>query len=595
MDIIKFILGLLVDKTRKLAANGLKEGDVTDETFRRLVERETDEIKWKLDGLARANLLASITFFEEGLIYLYKVLDIRKGETTQGADEIKEVNLKATLRSSTANTKTVSIANEMGSLLRIHVDQDEVAARALSDAKDRFKDARRKATEAFCNGALSTPDRVLAMQFRLWATLLEKVDNLTDALAACKLCLVQLHSMPAVQKCFKAQLQQGLWTRLFWFNRTERQQIVRSVCRLNRAVYDVTEKVSRRSLLLWPCIHVDTGKERVDPLRDPRLAEFCKLDVEPFTVSSVPWSLGEDGEEEYKLIFPCAVASNTQGQIIAVDAIARDFKVFQSSGKYLYSSPLLVDVIVMDLNAGKTILQGMATDQEDSVYLLVSWKKSEKSNKSVVVMLDKHLKLQHDFLLKKGSYGHYITVNDNSKIYVGLLGSDVQIYDKRGQFVDSFGNGILKRMRDMTAANDGRIMVLDAHTDFNSNGNYFLHLFSEQGDHLSKIKLEESEPYCPYSIAFHRPSESVVVLSADYPRTGGFDRKTTQREGNQPRAFDIYTKDGDYTGRIVADLDTECTLLFGLVFEARITVTKDGQLAMCVFDFPARTASVLVF
>ena len=84
-------------------------------------------------------------------------------------------------------------------------------------------------------------------------------------------------------------------------------------------------------------------------------------------------------------------------------------------------------------------------------------------------------------------------------------------------------------------------------------------------------------------------------MSADYPRTGGFDRKTTQREGNQPRAFDLYTKDGDYTGRIVADPDTEYTLLFGLVFEARITVTEDSQLAMCVFDFPARSASVLVF
>ena len=182
-----------------------------------------------------------------------------------------------------------------------------------------------------------------------------------------------------------------------------------------------------------------------------------------------------------------------------MDALARDLKAFQSSGKYLYFSPLLVDVIVMDLNSGKTILQGMATDQEDNVYLLVYWEEHEKGDRNVVVMLDKHLKLQHDFLLEERSYGYCITVNDNSKIYVGHLGSDVQIYDKRGQFVDSFGNGILKRM---TAVNDGRIMVLDAHTDFNGDGDYFFHLFSEQGDHLFQIRLEESEPYCPYSIAF---------------------------------------------------------------------------------------------
>ena len=110
-----------MDKTRKSAANELKEGDVTDETFRSLIEREIDEIKWKLDGLARANLLASISFFKEGLIYLYKVLDLRRSEedgneTRQGAVETEEINLKVTLRSSTASTETVSITKQMGRL-----------------------------------------------------------------------------------------------------------------------------------------------------------------------------------------------------------------------------------------------------------------------------------------------------------------------------------------------------------------------------------------------------------------------------------------------------------------------------------------------
>ena len=40
--------------------------------------------------------------------------------------------------------------------------------------KSRFKDARRKATEAFSNEALSAYDRLLAMQFRVISTLLQK-------------------------------------------------------------------------------------------------------------------------------------------------------------------------------------------------------------------------------------------------------------------------------------------------------------------------------------------------------------------------------------------------------------------------------------
>ena len=58
------------------------------------------------------------------------------------------------------------------------------STRALSDAKSRFKDARRKATEAFSDEALSTSDCFLAMQFRVISTLLEKIDVPADALLA---------------------------------------------------------------------------------------------------------------------------------------------------------------------------------------------------------------------------------------------------------------------------------------------------------------------------------------------------------------------------------------------------------------------------
>jgi len=193
------------------------------------------------------------------------VLDLGRSEEdgneiTQEAERKEKVNLKVTLRSSDANTETVSIAKQMRSLQL--TSQDELAA--LSDAIKRFEDARRKATEAFCNKALSTSDRILAMRFRLMSTLLEKADGPSDALAACRLCLEELHSLPAVQKCFKSQLQQGVLTRLMWFNKAEREEIICSVCRLNSAVYDVTQMLDESvNSLLWPC--VDIGEEKVDP------------------------------------------------------------------------------------------------------------------------------------------------------------------------------------------------------------------------------------------------------------------------------------------------------------------------------------------
>ena len=67
--VLKATLGLLVDKGRDKAAAKLKEGDVTDKKFRNLIVREIDDIKTKLDGLARKDILASISLRKGSLFY----------------------------------------------------------------------------------------------------------------------------------------------------------------------------------------------------------------------------------------------------------------------------------------------------------------------------------------------------------------------------------------------------------------------------------------------------------------------------------------------------------------------------------------------
>ena len=58
----------------------------------------------------------------------------------------------------------------------------ESAKRALANARKRFKRAPEEATRAFANEALKLSDRVLAMQYRVMATILENVEHPTDAL-----------------------------------------------------------------------------------------------------------------------------------------------------------------------------------------------------------------------------------------------------------------------------------------------------------------------------------------------------------------------------------------------------------------------------
>ena len=51
--ILKATVGLLVNKGRNVAAEILKDGDVTNEQLRNLIVRELDDIKSKLDGILR--------------------------------------------------------------------------------------------------------------------------------------------------------------------------------------------------------------------------------------------------------------------------------------------------------------------------------------------------------------------------------------------------------------------------------------------------------------------------------------------------------------------------------------------------------------
>ena len=170
--VFKVTIGLLVNKGRDKAAEKLKDGDITDQKFRGLIVREIDDIKSKLDGLSRKDLVASISFFEEGIELLYDLFD--KGHTARFTSKHGATTQEACV-------EAFSLAKEMRELELNGLD--ESATRALSDAKERFKDARREATRAFANKALETADRILAMQYRVMATILEKLDNPVDALA----------------------------------------------------------------------------------------------------------------------------------------------------------------------------------------------------------------------------------------------------------------------------------------------------------------------------------------------------------------------------------------------------------------------------
>ena len=84
-SILSSSIGLLWNKARDSTAAKLKDGDVTDTKIREIVVRELNDIKTKLDGLSRKDLLSSYDFLQEGVDLLNVSLD--KSKFYQGSTE----------------------------------------------------------------------------------------------------------------------------------------------------------------------------------------------------------------------------------------------------------------------------------------------------------------------------------------------------------------------------------------------------------------------------------------------------------------------------------------------------------------------------
>ncbi|CAH3144722.1 unnamed protein product [Porites lobata] len=533
--VFKATIGLLVNKGRDKLAEKLNEGDVTDQKFRGLIVREIDEIKSILHGLARKDLLASISLFKEGIELLYEVF-----ESARSSSEHRAITAAATV-----GAKQFDIAKEIRKLELSSLD--ESATRKLGRAKKRFEEARLEAIRAFSNEALELSDRLLAVQYRLMATILETVDNPTDALAGCRVCLDELHQVPAVKEYFKVELEEGLRA---LFNKDERRQIIFSVCHANRVIYDVMNMLG--SVKRWTLPYVETGKEKVDPLRDERVVKALKKQGNEHCC--LLWSFCQEGEEKHKLKWPFGIATNTKGQFLVVDDGDTTVKVFDSNGKIDFRFNPQTD----DADTMLFVLDVAIADEDDQICLLVGLHKPEKWESGLqreVQVFNKTADLQHKFPVRRSEDWHRLTVS-SGKILL-LAEKLVDVHGPSGELVCCFGEGVFKRAIDITATCDGRVMIEDFEDDS-------LYLFDVEGRRLGKFNIKyERDVY--YRIAC-RPATSEVVLA-------GLERETRRL------TLAIYTVNGEFVRRIQLDEKVE---LLGSI--ERITVTVEGHIAVAFDD-----------
>ena len=539
--VFKATIGWLVDKCRDEAAKKLKDGDITDQQFRGIIMREIDDMRSKLDGLSRKDLLASISFFREGVELLYEVFEDTRSRSEYDADAAQA-----------ACAEAVSLTEGMK-----HLELTKSATRKLADAKKRFESARERATDAFSNEALSPSDRILSMQYRVMATVLEKIDHPEDVLAPCKVCTEELNSLPVVQQSLREQLKTGFRAVKSLFNKEERRKVISGVCLVNRVAFNVIRTVPVKELFpKW--LMIDTGEEKVDLLRDPRVREIlCKQGMENCSIS--PRILVHVDEEELGLEVLSDIATNSSRQYILA-YFDLTIKVFDNSGKFVqgFRLPPLIDDSGKQLSI-KTRVFRLATDMNDNIYVLV--REESRMGSYWIFKFNKTADQHHKFRVEGMSFDFdlcELSVSDSGKVVVlkGYWRKEygiVDVYETNGQLVCSFGQQILSYPCDITTVSDGRVMVLQ------ERGPSVVHIFSEQGDHLNKVRLQRS--LFSSKIVFHRESQQVALVS-------------TVKFFSDELYIDIYTKDGEFLRSI--------SIHMGKPFYSlqEVAVTTEGCIAV---------------
>ena len=235
--------GLLYNKCRDHTANKLQEGGVTDQKCRQLIVRELDDIKKKLDGLSRKNLLSSISCLREGLRQLNIAINKRAEREGEASSTLENVG-------------NFQVDGACPFELSKGIRELKIVYEMCPDAIDLFKEARMEAKRAFNNTYLPIEDRILATRLQVISRILEKLENPDDAANICKFYLEELHDTKAVQEMFSVYLDGGIKS---YFYTTSRLEKIMSVIMINFVLFDFTYQFTKLSsnLFNWPRIKLD--------------------------------------------------------------------------------------------------------------------------------------------------------------------------------------------------------------------------------------------------------------------------------------------------------------------------------------------------
>ena len=501
-SILSSTVGLLWNKARDATAESLKDGDITDAKLRKIVVSELNDIRTKLDGVSRKDLLSSYSFSQEGIQLLNVCLEKfeQKSVVNDGDDDRGETSRISSGGESDILNVTLELSQAMENL--------QIVSKEFESAMERFKDARKRATDAFCNEALSIEDRIFAAKLRVVSEILECLDNPEIAITSCLLFLEKLHGLPAVREIFSVYLGGGFWSLL---NKTERVENVRSVMMMNYVLYRFVSKFSSKccSALSWPTIQL--SDRSFNPICSWEEVSKRKSWGEDFIQPPNRLKLKESINYATSVI-------NSRGEIVSMNRVSGDITVVSrtSTTKVFFPTELDKEARVIE----RRIL-AVCINEENDVYVLLFQRTSQNVYGRVALyILDeqytlvKHKSTLH-FLSKLCKFRFKIVemaLDKDNNIVIAPAASleyDVYICDNTGQLKYKFVWELSRRPdaihKKISISGKNEIILVPFLSDN-------VDLYTEEG----KLKLTLKLPahHNVFNVAFHFIMRKIIVLSS---------------------------------------------------------------------------------
>ncbi len=517
--VINSTVGLLCSKLRDYTAERLNEGDLNDQQCRQIIVRELDDIKSKLDGLSRKDLLASLSFFKEGVTRLYASLET-SGESCDGPstsqtsveNESQVEGATAMIPVTQAERDAIQRASELCDLIgNLKIASQE----RYRSAKDSFKETKRLATEAFNNVALSSEDRLMASKLRIASRILECLDDPEAAVRDCLLYLKELHDLPAVQAMFSVwyDSDKGITSRLrARFNQKKRNVNVESIQMINALLLDLARKFTNISMgfLQWPTIKIGKAIDHLVLHNNAVLKESQENDMQ----SPWMWKLPKDIRE-------CRSALTSKGEMLSVSKDSDDsLKITTKNGerKLFYTIPSEKDANILNE------ICCLAVDENDNVYILIEIPSYSKNvpTKYKLLTLDADRNVKADRLLdiiEKTRYRLQMSVTKDGRIVIyGYKRNTMYICDSTNAMQDYKFTLPLKNVNtndilrfSFTVSNKNEIIcTFYIHKELKK---IYMYIITMNGELKRAVQIPATIPqiFPPVNVVFNHVNETIIV------------------------------------------------------------------------------------